>query len=46
MTCYPNNLRIGPPKKSALPASVVAKMQNVGQRKAISMAGISKRGVK
>jgi hypothetical protein len=46
MTCCPNNLRQGPARKSALPANVVAKMNTVGQRKAISMTGMSKRGVK
>jgi len=41
MACK-SNVRVGPPRKSALPANVVSKMASVGQRKAISMAGMAK----
>jgi len=40
MNCKPNNGCVGPARKSALPASVVKLMNNVGQRKAISMVGM------
>ena len=38
----PSNVIVGPPRKSCLPAAVVAKMASMGQRKAISMAGMKK----
>lgn len=41
----PNNCCMKP-RKSALPPAVVAKMDKVGQRKAISMVGMAKDGQK
>lgn len=36
----PNNARLTP-RKSCLPANIVSKMNDIGQRKAISMVGMS-----